>query len=248
MKALFYLFCFLLAACASPKIADYESKGIQIDSTTGTAGLDSMISPYRQAMEAEMKEVIGTATVSLEKKAPESPLSNFAADAVYEAGLKYGNKTKDIGPDAMKKSFCLLNFGGLRAPINKGEITVGEIFEFMPFDNTLVLVKLSGDKVKELVDYLYLHSPQPVSNAEFKLSETLREVKIGGKDYTYDAEVVVITSNYLAEGGDKMDFFKDPVRKWDSGILLRDIFIDYIRSAGTLGEYKPDGRIILNAQ
>lgn len=240
---LFLVLFFFVASCGSHKVIDYKSNNLSIDSLSPTSNLDSFISPYKNVLDEQMNEVIGEAIFNLEKYDPESPLSNFAAEAIFKAGLSYGNSTMDIGAEQMQKSFCLLNFGGLRAPINKGEITVGNIFELMPFDNSITLVKLSGEKMKELAYYLYESHGQPVANARFKLSSDKQTMEIGGEAYSFDEEVVVITSDYLAQGGDKMNFFNDPIYKWDSGILLRDVFIKYIRTQKELGAFEADGRI-----
>jgi len=230
-------------SCATKEIADFESANHKVEDAEEDSTLNAMINPYSEGMKAKMDEVIGFASTTLEKVDPESPLGNFSADVVYEAGLNYASKTKDIGINAMSKSFCLLNFGGLRAVVNKGEVTVGDIYSLMPFDNTLTLVKLKGEQVRELAKYLMSAHGQPVSNATFQLSSNSQQMTIGGVPYNFDEDVIVVTSDYLANGGDKMDFFKEPVRKWNSGILVRDIFLDYVKATDTLGTYPVEGRI-----
>lgn len=243
MNRFLYLIFIFLLACGTQKIAEYEDKSVRIDSSLAEGNLDSLIDPYREAMEEEMNQVIGEATVALEKSVPESPLGNFAAEATYLAGVAYGSRTKDVGgPNAMIKSFALLNYGGLRAPISKGDITIGNMYELMPFDNTLVLVKLSGEQVRACAKYLFGVHGQPVYNARFRLSSNSETMWIGEKEYNFDEEIIVITSNYLADGGDNMTFFNEPLRKWDSGIFLRDIFIDYVKEKKVLGRYPTTGK------
>lgn len=244
MKRLVVLpFLFLLAHCGNQKIANYSEGSVPVDSTIVGADLEPMISPYRESMEEKMDVVIGKATVGLEKGQGESPLGNFAAEAAYYAGFKYGERTKDVGGGhAMKYSFALLNNGGLRSTINKGEITVGNMFELMPFDNTLVLVKLSPEQVKSCARYLFERKGQPVYNASFKLSSNEESITIGGEPYNFDQDVIIITSDYLASGGDKMNFFKDPIRKWDTGQFLRDVFIAYVKEQHELGAYEVTGK------
>lgn len=234
----------LLAGCSgSVKIASYTSDNHDVDSTFESNGLDSIIAPYRSDMEAQMNEEIGHSDTSLVKYNPESPLGNFVADVVYQYGRKFGESIKDIGPVDMQLSMCLLNFGGLRAPINEGAITVGNIYELMPFDNTICIVKINPDKMREMLIYLREKQGQPVSNAKMILAKSKQLIKIGGEDYNFDKDVYVITSDYLANGGDKMDFFKDPVRKWDSGILIRDALIEFVRESQELEPYLPEKRI-----
>ena len=238
MKHLSYILIFFLIGCGTQKIADYKDEKVTVDDQAGDGGLDSIISPYRDSMDAQMQEVIGTATVTLEKGLPESPLGNFASEAAYLKGFDIGQNSRALGPKIMERSFALLNNGGLRAPINKGDIKLGDIYELMPFDNTLVLLKLSPDHVREMCDYLYKGNGQPIYNAEFILSKDDHQVIIGGKPYFFDEDVIVITSDYLASGGDKMNFLKDPILKYDSGIFLRDVFIEYVREYKKLGSYR----------
>lgn len=242
-KLSFLILLGVITACGSQKIANYSSTNNSIENDSSPSDLDSMIAPYRIAMEAQMDEVIGSANFNLEKQAPESPLGNFAADVVYEAGVEYASKTKDIGLNAMKNSICLLNFGGLRSTINKGQLTIGNVYELMPFDNTVTLVKLSGEQMRELAKYIFSAHGQPISNAWLQLSSNSEVMKIGGYNYNFEDEVIVVTSDYLANGGDKMNFFKNPIRKWDSGILMRDVFIDFIKKNKELGEYPVENRI-----
>lgn len=246
MRKIFFLFLLVLLSCGTQKVVDYKADGVVIDSTIGDGGLDSIISPYRKSMEEEMNVIIGEASVGLEKYIPESPLGNFSAEAAYLAGLEYGNNHLEIGTTAMVNSFALLNFGGLRAPINQGDITVGNMYELMPFDNMLVLVKISGEKAREMARYLFDQKGQPVYNSSFVLTPDTEEMKIGGKEYQFDKDVIVITTDYLANGGDNMDFFKEPIGYWDTGVFLRDIFIDYVKEKRKLGGYKLTGKIQIN--
>jgi 2',3'-cyclic-nucleotide 2'-phosphodiesterase (5'-nucleotidase family) len=220
----------ILLSCGTKKVVDYSANNTEVTA---------------DVMEATMNEVAGEASVTLERGEIESPLGNFAADAMYAAALVYAQKTKDIGINAMSKSICLLNFGGLRSIINKGDITVGNVYEFMPFDNTLTLVKISGAKARELAVYLFEMRGQPVSNATFQLSSDKQIMTIGGEPYNFDEDIIVVTSDYLANGGDKMNFFADPIRKWDSGYLMRDLYMDFIESEGTLGDYAVEDRITI---
>lgn len=233
----------LLIGCGTQKIADYEEGNTTVnEEITDDQAIDSIITPYKDSMEQEMNAVIGTAEVSLTKGNPESPLGNFSAEAAYLRGFELGKGTRALGPNIMKRSFALLNTGGLRAPINKGEITLGNLYELMPFDNTLVLLKISADKAREMCRYLYECNGQPVFNASFTLTSEGEKMSIGGEPYHFDQDIVVITSDYLASGGDKMDFFKDPLLKLDSGEFLRDVFIDFVKKNKTLGSFENTGK------
>ncbi|MCB9223999.1 MAG: 5'-nucleotidase C-terminal domain-containing protein [Crocinitomicaceae bacterium] len=246
MRNLFFFSFFIFLSCGTQKIADYKQDSVVIDSTLGDGGLDEMIQPYRESMVEEMSEVIGVATKDLIKYNPESPLSNFTAEAAFLAGIDYSKSNADLSGLSAENTFAMLNFGGLRAPIHQGDITVGEIFELMPFDNTLVIVKISGDKVRMLARYIFDKLGQPVYNANFLLTPDIETMKIGGVEYNFDKELYVITTDYLSSGGDNMTFFNEPLGIWDTGILLRDVFIQYVKEKKELGGFELTGKIQIN--
>lgn len=231
-----------LFSCGTQQIANYKSGSTSLNEEIEGNALDSLIHPYKEGMETEMNKVIGYASIDLEKRAPESPLSNFAAEAVHLRGYDIGVNSRAFGPNAMKNAFTLLNFGGLRAPINQGEIILGELYELMPFDNTLVLVQLNAEQARACAKYLFEMHGQPVFNAKFRLSSNLEQMWIGEEEYLFDKDIIIITSDYLAGGGDKMNFLTEPIRKYDSGIFLRDIFIERVKELDTLGTFEDTGK------
>lgn len=235
-------FLFVIAGCSHPSYTEYNAKNLSIDSSYNSAELEDIISPYRNEVDAQMNEVIGVCDSTLIKYAPESPLGNFAADIVFEKGITFSPP----GFKGMQRSntIALLNFGGLRAPINKGDITVGNVFELMPFDNTITIVKIDAAGVVDLMEYLFIMNGQPTSNANFDLTAKNKEMLINDLSVkSHRTGIYVITSNYLSTGGDKMNFLRDATQKWDSGVLIRDVFIEYIKTEGKVDNDGIEGRM-----
>ena len=235
---------FLLIGCHSHSYDHYESANTSLDSTYESHELEGLIAPYRSEVEATMNEKIGFAPEPLIKYAPESSLSNFVADAVFDFGIEAASKSTDFSGANNQNTMALLNFGGLRAPINAGEITVGNIFELMPFDNTIMLVELDRMGIDQLIAYLKKEGGQPISNAQFDYSAAEPVMKLDGANYQ-ENNVYIITSNYLAGGGDGMTFLRDAEKKWDSGKLIRDVLITNVKKVDTLKAQQNTGRIIL---
>lgn len=190
----------------------------------------------------DMSRVIGHSDSSLLAYAPESPLGNFVADVVFEAGFQYAS-THEICSDS-NAIFSLLNFGGLRTSITQGPITRGDIYELMPFDNTVVIVKISKDSLFGMLDYFFVMKGQPVSNIRINLDSAARSVLIGSAGTQTPEFVYVITSDYLANGGDKMNFLKNPVDRWDTGMLMRDVLISYIQKKDTIPYSSVENRVV----
>ncbi|MGB1104345.1 MAG: 5'-nucleotidase C-terminal domain-containing protein [Crocinitomicaceae bacterium] len=232
------------ASCKQQNYTHYEGANVQLDSAYNGSNLDVIIGPYRSAVDSTMNKVIGFATEALVNRSPESSLSNFAVDVIFERGIAYAQRNSELNDLSVNNTIGLINFGGLRAPISAGDITVGNVYELMPFDNAIVVVKLSPLAVQELIEYIPVEGGQPVANCIMDYSEEIPVLQINNKSYD-DGELYVITSNYLASGGDGMKFLEESEMKWDTGILMRDVFIEHISAVDTLMVPKVTGRIIL---
>ncbi len=230
-------------SCES-QLSSYSSGSTKLDNSIAVHAVDSIVLPYRSAMTAQMAEVIGYADSALFSYAPESPLSNFVADVIFETGFEYA-KSNSICTDS-NDIFCLLNFGGIRTSLNQGEITLGEIYELMPFDNSIVIVEISSDSLDGILDYLFRMNGQPVSNFSARLSASSNGFSLGPNGKSNSEFVYVITSDYLAGGGDKMTFLQNPSQRWDTGILIRECLISYIQEKKKIPYYPIENRIVIN--
>lgn len=207
--------------------------------------LIKMITPFKQEMAKKMDSVIGFAPITLERKKPESNLGNFVADLSFNYGYQYLIK-ENLVTDSTNV-FCLLNHGGLRSIISQGDISIGDCYSLMPFENEIVVVKVSGEKLKYIFKYLEKSGGEPLANMELditKISNTNSNIKcnIGGAAFDPKKEYYIVTSDYLAKGGDKMDFFLNPISFTQTGKLLRDAIIDEVKTKGTI-DTKSDGRL-----
>lgn len=226
----YYFLIFFLSACSAPaKLIKQESNLINViaENTTGVgedASIKQLIEPYKQDLEKEMNEVLIISESVFEKAQPEGTLGNLVADIVFEKG------NERYRPDDFNYAdFCLLNNGGLRVSLPQGEITKGKIFELMPFENEIVILTLRGEKVAELIQYIIDVGGQPVSGLQIKsMNKPNAQIFINGVSFNKNKTYKVITSDYLAGGGDKMDFFKNPVKLESTGYKIRDAIIDYL--------------------
>ena len=189
-----------------------------------------------------MNEVLGKSDQELLKGLPESSLGDFVSDAV----LKKTNE-KYVPSDKHQADICLLNNGGLRSQLPKGTITLGNVFELMPFENTIMILTLSGEKTKLLFEMLVENNGAPFAGATVKAKgKKITELKINGKDFDVTKTYKVVTSDYLAAGGDKYLFFNNPIRVDSINYKLRDAIVDYIKDEtkkGNTVKVEMDGRI-----
>ena len=226
-RVIYLLFLSIFISCATNGVVNADGKNVVLDSTYTGNSLDSVFAPYKESMEAEMNIVLGQASEDLTKYAPESPLGNLVTDIVFAEGLEYMSRTKALGPN-LNYTMCLLNFGGLRSTVSKGNVTRGNIYSLMPFDNTIVVVELAPTAVKEMLQYIFDAGGQPISGSKIRMSSNEQLLFFSNESYSFDQSIYVITSDYLAGGGDKMTFFTQAEKKYDSGILIRDAILNHV--------------------
>ena len=215
------------------KLTDSKSGNKKINNELSTDDYsETIIYPYRVELALKMNEVINTSLIDMEVGTPEGLLGNFVSDLTYLKAKEISEKNVD---------FCLLNNGGLRTPLPKGEITRGKIFELMPFENEIVIVELSGERIIDLIDYIKTKSIMansrkagvPVSGLRMIINnDKVSDVKIGGLAFDKSKNYRVATTDYLSNGGDHMDFFLNPISIEYLGIKLRDAILIHIINLG----------------
>ena len=119
-------------------------------------------------------------------------------------------------------------------------------FELMPFENSIVVLELSGFSIMKMIDYLRKVKLQhPISGLQITLNNdySVNEVKINGVSIENEKKYYVATTDYLLEGGDKMYFLAETTKTTDINYKMRDILIDYFKKYDTL-KLKSDNRFI----
>lgn len=205
---------------------EYRNIAIQPDSgwLQGTAydAVRQIIEPYKKRVDTETQLVIGSTDAILLRQKPEGTLCNLAADAVKEKAEQLAYQHIDV---------CVLNYGGLRIPsMGKGDITTGKVFELMPFENELVLLTVKGSTLIELFRLMALNGGWPLSGASFRIQDQdAVEIKIAQVDLDSTVTYQLVTSDYLANGGDNASCLKKAIHRTDLHYKVRDAISDYIK-------------------
>lgn len=245
---LYSLFVLSVASSCSttPKLKKVDSALLELNSQTvppADSSFIKAINPYKSELDKTMNEVLVFSKQQILKGLPESSLGDFVSDAVLK-------KTNDIykPSDHLPVNICLLNNGGLRGQLPKGNITRGNAFELMPFENSIVILTLTAEKTKQLFEYVVESNGAPFAGARVKAKgKKITELKINGQNFDPTKIYKVTTSDYLAAGGDKYNFFKDPIKTDTLNYKLRDAIIDYMIEQNKKGDslnVTIDGRII----
>lgn len=232
----------LLASCA-PKTwqfadAKMDKLYVQKSSSKNDDGIEKILAPYKREVDAEMNDVIGNVVRTMKKKRPECELGNWMSDAMMYAA----QKASDLEID-----FAVQNYGGIRVPeIPKGPLTVGKVYELMPFDNFLVIVTVDKATMTAFANRLAESSGWPVSKEVRLVAKggQLVSLKINDKDWQEKDEYVIALPDYVANGGSDCDFFIDAPRE-SYDLLIRDILIDYLKNVSSELDYKIEGRTVV---
>ena len=241
-----YLLFLALSSCKTVVTTENSNHQFYTPSASSTTPVDSMaeniIEPYRDLLQDEMNEVIASSNHSLEKGQPESKLGNFVADLCFETGIKLY-----MPDDGSAIDICILNNGGLRSSLPEGEIKLKNIYELMPFDNELVVLKLDGETTNELFEYIAAKGGVPVANLRMNIADGKPEnILIGTDKFDVSKSYYILTSDYLANGGDSMIMFSKATQTVKLGIKVRDAIISYlaeIDSRQQVLNVETDGRI-----
>ena len=202
----------------------------------------ALIRPYHDKVTAEMQGVLGTAPVALAKKSGESPLANFVADLQRQRAAEVLHEPVPLS---------VMSNGGLRASLPAGPVTLGNVFELMPFENELVVLDAPAVTVQQLFDYA-AHVKMAISGATYTATPDGRaqDIRIGGQpfDAALAKPYAIAISDYLAGGGDNMVFFKN-IAPRHTGVLLRTAIADHIRALTKAGQpvtAQVEGRVKVN--
>jgi 2',3'-cyclic-nucleotide 2'-phosphodiesterase (5'-nucleotidase family) len=237
---------FAFGACKTHYIQT-DAKGDNVVVSDSIIQLDSQLVqiylPYKKLLEKDMSRVLAVNEKEMVKRKPESALTNFLADLLLDEGQKVLQQSgKDFQAD-----ISYFNYGGIRTYLPEGEITVGKIYELMPFENELVFLKLNGNQIREFLNTVASKGGESVGGVRFSISEEkAKDIIIGSKPFENEKYYWVATNDYVAEGGDDLDVFTQNNNYFKSGKLIRNVIISHLENISKKGNTiaaETDGRI-----
>ena len=200
------------------------------------------LAPFKAKVDSLMSPVVGRVACDMEADRPESKLSNLIADILVWAEKDFDEKPV----------FSVCNMGGMRASLEKGDVTIGDVIEVAPFENKICFMTMKGSQVMTLFEQIAVRGGEGVSHsvrAVISKDGKLKSLKINGEDINPDAEYRIATIDYLAEGNDGMPAFTLGTNRkmlTDKSNNLRFIIMDYFREEtkqGRVVDAEIEGRI-----
>ncbi|WP_026831996.1 5'-nucleotidase C-terminal domain-containing protein [Exiguobacterium undae] len=242
------------------KLTEYNGSLIDVAKAAEDTRAAEILKPYADQITELKNEEVGANIVNelgnprgeVSVRNSETALGNLITDGMLKKAKEYNAETV----------IAMQNGGGIRAAINAGPLTVGEVLTTLPFGNTLATVKMTGQEIKDLLEISvgvapienggFLH----VSGMKFEYSSKLAkgnrvtkmEVNNGGTFETIDpAKTYVIATNaFTAKGGDGLTPFEVAYkagRVTDLGLSDWENLRDFTKSLGEVN-YNIEGRIV----
>lgn len=183
----------------------------------------------------------------------ETPLGNLITDGMLQKSKTYNSNV----------IMAFQNGGGIRAAIDEGPITIGEIITVLPFGNTLATVKLTGAEIKETFEtslknlpgenggFLHVSGAKVEYDSSKPAGQRVVSIAYKNEEGTYtpidDHQTYTIATNaFTAKGGDGFTVLAKAYsegRVTDLGLSDWENFRDHLVSLGTVNP-QLEGRIV----
>ncbi|XP_067674620.1 snake venom 5'-nucleotidase-like [Haliotis asinina] len=225
-----------------------------------------MMRPYREGVADEMGRVVARSQVLLDGersscRVRECNLGNLIADAMIHQNLKHSDSL-----EWNHVAIAFINGGGIRASLQKGDVTFGDITTVLPFRNTVDIVELLGKHVRETLEFaaskweesgnlfggfLQMSGMKVVYDMTMPEGQRVVDVKVRCTNCTVphyvnldDTEVYKIAmSSFTANGGDGYDVInKNKIKHHLLGDVDTYVLLEYIKSVSPL-THGLEGRI-----
>ncbi len=249
-------------------VTGYSGELVEVDTREADPQALAVLEPYKEQVDEVMNEEIGARAMKDltnprqdepgddSVRANETELGNLVTDAMLA-------KAQEKEPDTV---IAFQNGGGIRAPIDEGEITTGEVINVLPFGNNPVVATLSGQEIKDLLEHSVRQAPAEnggflhVSGMQFYYDSEKEPgsrvvqmyVEMDGelKEIQLDEEYQVTTNGFTGRGGDGFETFADAYEDgrvrdigesdWEQ---LRDYMVEEAYLAGIVDPER-EGRIV----
>lgn len=220
---------------------DFDSEGKLISVTPKTEEVyknSANIVPDEEVTAIIAKNVEAIKPIKSEKVATlDRELKYNSRDGLQPLGIIVA-ETMRILADA---DICITNGGGIRKPLNKGDITVGDMYELLPFDNTLFTMELKGKDIVKALEHGIM--PNDMGWGQFsgikvwydkdaESGKRITSVRLSdGSKLDMNKYYKVVVNDFMASGGDGYDFSSSK-NMHDTNIVMRDGITEYWKSNG----------------
>lgn len=219
----------------SDKSASLFTKSASAD-IEGDATVAALIDEIKTANAVIENEVVATTDSILDGE----------REHVRTGETNLGNLIAESLKDISGADVALTNGGGIRASIDVGDITKGEVLTVLPYSNTVRVIELTGADLIDAIEHGVAEAPE--TNGAFphiagmmveydsskEVGSRVVSLTVGGVAVDEAATYTLATNDFLAAGGDDYEMFegKNVVAEYGT---MDEVLTDYINANGTAG-------------
>lgn len=206
----------------------------------------AFLAPYKEAVDSVNRRVIAQSDRYLDNTDRAGGLANFTADLAYDYARHKADSLRLYNPSFPQVDFAIMNVGGIRQVMDKGDITEGQILSTYPFSNHLAIATLKGRDLIEAMWVSAMKGGEAVSNQILVIGGNEKEeplVLIDGYEVDPDKEYTYATIDYLLGGNDHLTSLANSVTLWRDDVEVAAPILRYVEHLGELGiPVNPDPR------
>jgi 2',3'-cyclic-nucleotide 2'-phosphodiesterase (5'-nucleotidase family) len=233
---LFLLLLFLQGCAGNLSVTQTTTQQYIInDQQAEASSINSLVKPYRDSLDAKVNRVLATSDAEMMQgsgrnlKPMQIAMGNFMVDACMDIAKQKAKELNKPSPD-----ISIFTWGSVRGSLPAGDITLRNIYQLMPFENEMVVLKLSGSQTKALLNQLAMNF-SPIAGATILKGE-LNQISINGSPLDETKFYYVLASDYLSFGGDNLSILEDVTDRYLCGIKVRDALVQYLENLKANGK------------
>jgi 5'-nucleotidase len=206
------------------------------------AAQTALVSRYAAAIAPVASKVVGRLSAAAPRDVED--FESAAADLIADSMLAATRDARDGGAQ-----LALVNATGIRVDLPAGNVRYKDAFAMMPFGNNLLVMTLTGEQLKRVLEQQYAARVRPGFNRPAALAPSsgftyavdmkqpegsrVSQLRLNGKAIQPQANYRVVVNNFLASGGDGLSGFTAGTDVSDPGIIDIDAMLAWIADGRT---------------
>lgn len=208
---------------SAPTISDISL--IAVDGSLRHDAMATLIAPYKAQKDSAMNIIVGQATETMEVAKPESSLTRLIADVLLAEARK-------VDPEV---HMAVTNIGGIRRPLFQGNITIGDVYEILPFDNSLLILEYKGETIIELANAIASKGGESISGIKLDIHDgKASNILINNQPINPERIYKVVTTDYLSWGNDQLAPLANHIQSTPLNLMMRDAMLNYLNDHNIL--------------
>lgn len=202
------------------------------------------LAPYKAKVDSVNSLVIARSAKDMSNSDHRGAFANWAADFGLWYGRHIADSLRRAGRDIGAVDMAIMNVGGIRQPMMKGDVTEGQILSTFPFSNRMVIIAVKGSDIIKAMQAAALRGGEAISgNTRVVLDSdgNVIRVVIDGDEMDPEKTYNISTIDYVAQGNDDLTPLADHKELWAGGEIMSVPLLAYVRMLTRLGlEIDPD--------